>query len=1334
MKEYKRVIALVLIFLIFSTSFSYAAVTGTSDTQTQQENIPPGEDILINVAGYEPKIVPQQAFETDDYKGYTVYALLNGVKTNPFIDIDKIRTINYRVQGTNVPGVQAYARPPPYKYSLDNMGLLLVRLPKIKDERKIPNKIDINITATILYDIGSGFGVSETGLNIPQLSNDDFQTNKEKYSFWAGRGYVKADLLDDNRATFTIYDGRLMPVRSGISLVPGQESSEISLYTGSLLPQYGENAINSNIRDRFKIKLDYIAVSKDKVKLQILVNNKFITEELSENQRLYEGSSWKIIKIDPTETQDIITLSNTDTGETAILTGSKESVISCEGITTENLCKALIQPKCTWDSTLNKCLSSTTSSDSGVSVTGLSAETQANAEKDTNNAITEFNKLKVSNSQNLDDYKKVIDLFKNVLKNYPNTVYAQLARSYITNLFYNDITYVDIKLKTDVENYLADYIAESGLNVPVSEGSTSDQSSRTYYLKAIEDYKNVILNKYDAEKGQKEYSLEAQTRIATIYDYYLNDVDKAIQAYNELINNYELADLQKITYESRIKFLETTRGYKTQPIDIYEDGNLVRVVLNGVDRVSEKPVAYISIDNKDAQAFKEGDKVIDFGDHKYSLESIDSGKIILISNTTSTFNQQPIREEFDFDKNKLLEGKINLRFVRADTKKEAHVTVSPVLKSLTSISNFQVHIPIERRAIKLSNEQIDSQVDFAKNLVSKLDSAINTVEHIYQYMSYYCYTVFTVLFIKNFAQGLGGRTFAREQVIDEWKKACDENNFEDCILKHASEFDDEVSKMGDAVSRSDKIFTEIKNVKKNKASCDTLTSKLSGYLTNFADLNNMDPGLVIEYCNRAQVDSNNEIINEREIRSDLLKREQATFKWGDVVKESNSATSIVHDNIKGFIDGDLSLRNDNSLKSKENELKSEFLYDDGKTRDWKDVKLSVGELKLNAAGIDENKWNDKNTDQISLVNNYIRLKRPQLLYDINKQAIGQEGYYTKALNPNNDESINTEISNVLNEKISVPSLQSSQDVLNNPSGLPNLDTTNEIAKRLDIDKFDSGDWYLGQRPIFVIITQKDTSGKTNSNTETLANYLVENKEANAAFNGGDFNKLQNYIQTSASGTYLVTQQAQSQTNYRTLLVKDLPIVNTEFTKEITLEDNKLKTITINDKYLLEVERNSQGIITQLSLFEKGYDGVPDGFVKTFAYNQCSRELSTYATQPEITKVCSDIRNIESDLYKKDPSQIGAKLRDYAVKGAVQKTGVLECVSVMGAQDCLWLFSACDPVFCPPSRFNYNGHRVDNVVSSGIFGSIYLGWGLWRPPGNPPVPPEVGICVPGVLAD
>ncbi|MEK6817002.1 MAG: hypothetical protein AABY09_05285, partial [Nanoarchaeota archaeon] len=70
-----------------------------------------------------------------------------------------------------------------------------------------------------------------------------------------------------------------------------------------------------------------------------------------------------------------------------------------------------------------------------------------------------------------------------------------------------------------------------------------------------------------------------------------------------------------------------------------------------------------------------------------------------------------------------------------------------------------------------------------------------------------------------------------------------------------------------------------------------------------------------------------------------------------------------------------------------------------------------------------------------------------------------------------------------------------------------------------------------------------------------------------------------------------------------------------------------------------------------------------------------------------------------------------------------------CYDVMDPNDCQTLFGVCDPVLCPPSRFNLAGNwKVDNVVQTGIIGSLVLGLHNFNPPKE-----MVPICLTGISA-
>ncbi|MEK6862948.1 MAG: hypothetical protein AABW57_02175, partial [Nanoarchaeota archaeon] len=531
----------------------------------------------------------------------------------------------------------------------------------------------------------------------------------------------------------------------------------------------------------------------------------------------------------------------------------------------------------------------------------------------------------LTSSSSVDDYKKVTDLFFDVIKKYPSTTYSATAYTFVYGQIYSTKN-LDKDKQQVIQNYIGNYIGgilkDMGLSLNIAkEQTTESENSKSYYRKAVEDYKNVV-----NYKGQitvdKDKALDAQRKIAEIYDYYLNEADNAIEAYQSLINNYDISELEKITYESRIEFLRNAANYNTQPIDIYEDGNLIKVILSGVERTEAKPIAFISLNDKDATGFKEGSSITS----NWKIESIESNKVNLVSN--QTISKQQLKQQISIDKTTNLDN-VKIKLVRIDSKKEARITIKPVLKGLTSVSNFQVHIPIERRLIKLSDEQIDNQVQIARNWINKLNTAIDRVDKIYRWLSYYCYTIFIALFVKNFVQGFGGRNLARQQVIVEWKNYCGEKDFDNCIFKDASAFDNDISKMTDAVQRTDKAFDIIKKAKINKQ-CDSIST--GSLNTDFKDLNEINNNILKQYCNLVRLDSGNEVINEGEIRSTLLQREKATLKWD---KETEFKSKGIDElNIAKFIDQDNNLRNEAKFDEVGQELRNKFIDNKKEIKDF----------------------------------------------------------------------------------------------------------------------------------------------------------------------------------------------------------------------------------------------------------------------------------------------------------------------------------------------------------------------------------------------------------------
>ena len=125
------------------------------------------------------------------------------------------------------------------------------------------------------------------------------------------------------------------------------------------------------------------------------------------------------------------------------------------------------------------------------------------------------------------------------------------------------------------------------------------------------------------------------------------------------------------------------------------------------------------------------------------------------------------------------------------------------------------------------------------------------------------------------------------------------------------------------------------------------------------------------------------------------------------------------------------------------------------------------------------------------------------------------------------------------------------------------------------------------------------------------------------------------------------------------------------------------------------------------------DQVGDDICQNFNINTADANVEfSGLTASETKKKLNDANNaIKSaqDQLAKNPSAEYITINKIRLKvKGVQGTAGGKCTDFMSPQDCNILFNVCDPVVCPSSRCDMGGnYRVDNVIQSGILGSIAL---------------------------
>jgi len=230
----KKLIALMCIFLIVSLPFAYADF---EEAETDEEY---GEDLIIEALEYQPTIVRSSLLEENNVE----VRVKLGAARSTFIDIPKIKRVSVKVlkvrdagrintslSGTSdemfdlLSGTPRFVRNP--KATVDDLGYVRVKLKKVEEESKVPDKIDIDLRAEIEYEAERTelvFGdIASFSLN--EENEDLFMANRDEREFWNGQYYVRVSRIGDKYVNVVFYDSDLRRLRTVSAPVGGVSSA-----------------------------------------------------------------------------------------------------------------------------------------------------------------------------------------------------------------------------------------------------------------------------------------------------------------------------------------------------------------------------------------------------------------------------------------------------------------------------------------------------------------------------------------------------------------------------------------------------------------------------------------------------------------------------------------------------------------------------------------------------------------------------------------------------------------------------------------------------------------------------------------------------------------------------------------------------------------------------------------------------------------------------------------------------------------------------------------------------------------------------------------------------
>jgi hypothetical protein len=736
-----------------------------------------------------------------------VFCRLTGVKINPLIQVPYIEKIEAKTEDrspeifsiTYHPPKSALSfmsyMPPQNKNQLEgvptmsNLGYLVIFLRQQPEESKMPDSVKIEETLKLTYTVARTFGINQNSFILTEESNEEWQENYKKYSFWDGKGYLKLDNIQQDKAKITVYKNTRQPIGS-VTLREDETSREIKLpgfYCGAGV----------------QIRVDEITIPKTRARL--LINGE--EELVGENEYILD-SGCKVSKIYPSST--------TFTGIIDIRCPTKKASLELKTL------KATFQVNGQTE-LVEKSFGDYIKENEKYKYIGYIGRNKKQGEQgiiesfiiifyqDSTNEIKTSKKNEIINIIN-DIVNEKREQGKNIEKTITTEIKNALEkRKHIgINVEFKDTldTIGDHKLKTttglievtysdNIEQAFTEAI-ESYESVETSYSLVPTEDGTIYGVKALRAAADLAAT-FNKKETQAKY-------LGRIIDEY-NDVEANIAGTIDKARK-DLARLLTTDPSKSTVVLPTKNGdYRFTLLSIEKPGRKSQEVIIEVDGEEGSYSLYSLIDDDD-----------------WRIEEIEENYIKIRCISTNCGTEQ---NKVDYGTlERITKGSV---FITRDSiiklreislVKEVKVTVLPFESRRTTEANFTIQIGIEKRAIKLNPEKTHERIQQLNDLINKVEGVKNSLGKVVNVWKKACLVGGTALWAKNFLQGLDGSSLARKDVMQYWGDWCaDKQNrisvgadtISGCYKAKQEEINNDVDKTKEAINLANDFVKEVKS-------------------------------------------------------------------------------------------------------------------------------------------------------------------------------------------------------------------------------------------------------------------------------------------------------------------------------------------------------------------------------------------------------------------------------------------------------------------------------------------------------------------------------------------
>jgi len=1231
-----------------------------------KENCYARQDLILQIVpgGCSPAVVRSDLLEEQNVP---VFCKVMAIQINPLIDISRIRSLRFtRQYPKGISGVSyfparaAVGGKKVFSDSIfeDNLGYLVVVLSRTNAEKDMPDFIAGNITAVVDYDSEGSFGIGDTNFYLSEMSEQEWERDYKDYGFWNGKGYVRVDSIESDRATISVYRD-YNSRQSTVTLRKGETSKDIFL-SGFYC------AAGMNIRlDEIGYPVDSALLQVNDEQIWVAKNDRILDNKCRVLDLETYGGGGKI-KIKCSSIREVIELSLNPGKAEFIILGNPKQITFGEKVK-ENIFLGYIGQ----DSENKRYVV--------LVKDGYSDTVYEFADKEVYDCVDGF----VDDEEKIEDIKrgigeKVIDCYVKKISKKEKEIKEKVSVEVIEEGEEGSVDFSGIKL--------SEVLIAQNIDWDIEGIDNNQILAKEYYDDAIQNY-NDLIDFYPNEKmefvDEDPYAAKGLLEAAEL-SRRIGMNEKAYDFYKKLLDEYPNSDSASSVRRKQELVLKYDTSDSKASVNIHNEHFFIDL-LDFKKPSSDELSAVLLIDSEDGKKehVLELNEMISVsrGGDVYKIEVVNiRDDYIDIEYKKTDGNKNPrtkkkrlsLRDkQDDFDD-------LDIKLVKINLEEQVKLSIDSKGYGPRTESSFGFKIGIEKRLIELSPEKAESMMKDLKETIKTLENINKNLGNAIKSLKAACFATSAILTAKNLIKGASGESMARGIIMTSsggWNEKCEKlvndglyDTIHECLLDKSDEIKKDVEIYASEIQETNDMMKKIQD-------------RVGDKKTDIFDFQGQVDSKKIDDEFKKDFKKWCEKVGDKKI--ELIGKQKSEVVFGDDDDSICKWETMTHEQRKDIM----------TLYKIKNAGGSSVLGE-------------VVDREMQSVLLNAKNYHDYNEERIKA-----------------EKEAGEANLGVRTTYPENDKIVYGYIKTI-----------SVGDKEHDIYGEDNFEKGDSVVRIYIPSEKD-----LGGGSGFVLGDELEEDAKKKVREEIGGKQVIVEivKSPDEDF----------YIPKKEGGkVFLVSGKKVSEDSKKEVL-RYMGIVGLNQIKQSdkTAYENKMKNP--ENLFVKYFERAPyKGLPAEVPFdIENGWyvemTYVLSGFGKP--YDESGRVINFYICNVgangfiEFKKSADDIcryYNVESgadlnfpgmslsdsnNLINKAQRAIQEAARQYGkervlINGQSFETGTSfggeegRCTDFMSPGDCTLLFNVCDPVICPASRCDFGGrYRVDNVIQSGIIGSLLL---------------------------